>query len=181
MNKNKKSNTVLAREAKTEAFLNDLKNHCKEGKRFLFGVKANEHGISTRVYKEIRENYVAETSTPKVFKWKTRKGPKSLSVILAAPRVNAIKSTVVPSVVKLETPTPGTKLETTPVLQTTMEFPTSEANKIHKKLSGKCEVIVSVTEKRGRETTTKSYMVDGSKFMFEDVNKSIQSFKSDVQ
>ena len=168
-----KSKTVIKREEKVKGFLNALKDACARGDRFEFGTKANAHHLGHPIYNQIRKEVVLSTDASKVFKWNTKEEIDSIAVRIASPKKKTKVSANTPVV--LSSPNSTTKKEVAKTTQTAMDF---KHIGLHKVIASKCTLTVTVREDMGGTSRSKSYKVDATKFMFDDVDTSIKAFKT---
>ena len=179
-----KTEAVIAREARITAFLEELRDECARGNAIRFGVIGNKHGVPGRTYRAVRDMYLKNT-VGKMYTWNATKEINTIAKDLAAPKrpskvikkgKNNIHSRVI-----LTTPTPSTKKETVKSVQTSLPFKEAGMSKLHSSISQKCKVTVIVKEVRGGTTRAVEYEVDPSRYMFEDVDKSVQGFRNELK
>ena len=174
-----KTDARIKREERVKSYVNDLLVHCAQGKKFLFATKAHEYGIGTGSYKAIKK-YVKETDNSKVFTWNTVKTVDDIVKTVVSPGKKVAAKQTIHESIKLETANTNTKKEAHKTTQVKMEFEKPLVNKLSSKIRPNRNITVTVLEQTGGMSKSKSYVVDSSKFMFADVDKSIQQFKDEL-
>tara|TARA_R110000744_G_scaffold344063_4_gene449313 strand:+ start:266 stop:820 length:555 start_codon:yes stop_codon:yes gene_type:complete len=179
-----KTKAVIAREVRILAFLEEVKDECARGNSVRLGVIGNKHGVSGGTYRAIRDTYLKPSTGLKKYTWNATKEINAIAQDLASAKKSSkiIKKgkNNIHSRVVLTTPNLSTKKEVKAAIQTEMQFKGPGISKLHNKIAQKCKVTVIVKEVRGGSTRAVEYTVDPTKYMFEDVDKSVQGFRNEL-
>lgn len=177
-----KTTARIKREANVKKYIEEMLIHCASGKPFLHAKVAAKHHIGTPTYKAAMKFIKKTEDSSKIYVWNTDKTTDQIVEAIVGKKKTVCTTfkkgkDTIHSSVKLDIPNKVTKSDAAKAVQTVMKF--EGASKIHRHLSNQCKLTVTVREEMGGSATAKTYVVDPAKFMFEDVDKTIQAFRNE--